>query len=177
MIGQGAKIDIWGVGTKLITGYDQPALGGVYKLTAIKNKNEEWEDKVKLSEQSIKVTNPGIQQVRRYSTDKENTADVIYTEGTDLSKGCTMIDPSDITRQKKISPELKHEDMLVPIFRKGKKVYNSPRIDEIRQKTFSNLSMFHGGIKRFVHPHQYPVGLEKSLFDLKTKLILKHKNI
>lgn len=170
---QGAKIGMWGVGTRLTTGYDQPALGGVYKLAAIRDPQGKWKYKVKLSEQRIKVSNPGILQVRRYFNEKENLEDVIYDISTDISKGCTMIDPLDVTRQKKIKQSENHCDLLVPVFRKGELVYIQPKIDEIRKTTQKNLEMFHSGIKRFVHPHQYPVGIEKSLFSLKTDLILQ----
>lgn len=174
---QGAKITVWGVGTKLVTAYDQPALGGVYKLAAIKNKNGKWSYKVKLSEQNIKVSNPGIQQVRRFFNDKEIIADVIFDEGTDLSHGCTMVDPKDMTRQKTIRPDANYEDLLVTIFQKGKKVYQSPLIDEVRTYAKNNLAKFHLGIKRFVNPHEFPVGLEKSLFKLKMDLILKDRGV
>lgn len=174
---QGAMIDIWGVGTKLITAYDQPALGGVYKLSAIREKKGEWKYKVKLSEQAIKVSNPGILQVSRYSVGGEAVADVIYDEKTNLSNGCIMIDPLDMTRQKRLSPELNREDLLIPVFRKGKYVYKMVSINEMKKRSQDNLNMFHGGIKRFVNPHQYPVGLEKSLFALKTELILKTREV
>ncbi len=172
---QGAKITVWGVGTKLVTAYDQPALGGVYKLAAIKNKDGKWSYKVKLSEQNIKVSNPGIQQVRRFFNDKEIIADVIFDEGTDLSHGCTMVDPKDMTRQKTIRSDANYEDLLVTIFQKGKKVYQNPKIDDIRTYAKNNLAKFHLGIKRFVNPHEFPVGLEKSLFKLKMDLILKDR--
>ncbi len=172
---QGAQIAVWGVGTKLVTGYDQPALGGVYKLSGIKNSKGEWNYKVKLSEQNIKISNPGVQQVRRYFEQNENMADVIFNEGTDMSKGCIMIDPKDMTRQKLIKADIKNKDLLVPIFRNGKKVYDLPDIHEIRQKTIAGLNHFHLGIKRFENPHEFPVGLEKSLFKLKMDLILKDR--
>ncbi len=170
---QGAQTNVWGVGTKLVTGYDQPALGGVYKLSAIQDSNGEWKYKVKLSEQSIKVSNPGIQQVRRYFSPTESIADVIYDERSDLSSGCIMIDPLDTTRQKRIPQETVYQDLLVPIFRGGKKVYKVPTIEETKKNARENLLKFHSGIKRFVNPHQYPVGLEKSLHALKMKLILQ----
>ncbi len=174
---QGAKIDIWGVGTKLITAYDQPALGGVYKLSAIRDAGKEWKYKVKLSEQAIKVSNPGVLQVRRYKVGGENFADVIHDEKTDMSRGCIMVDPLDMTRQKRISPEIEGEDLLVPVFKHGKKVYNAVPINEIKKRSQNSLKSFHAGIKRFVNPHQYPVGLEKSLFALKTDLILKTREV
>ena len=174
---QGARIDVWGVGTKLITAYDQPALGGVYKLSAIREKNGEWKNKVKLSEQSLKVSNPGIQQVRRYQRNSEYLADVIFDKKTDLKTGCVMIDPLDMTRQKRILENTKFEDLLVPIFRKGKKVYAAPTLEETRKHLQEDLGHFHTGVKRFVNPHQYPVGLEKSLHALKTELILHAREV
>jgi nicotinate phosphoribosyltransferase len=170
---QGAKINIWGVGTKLVTGFDQPALGGVYKLSAVREKGQAWEHKIKLSEQANKISTPGIQCVRRYIKHNELTADVIYDEASDLSSGCVMVDPLDMTRQKKISKDMPYEDLLVPVFKKGRSCYDSPSIEDIKLCVQKELGRLHPGIKRFVHPHQYPVGLEKSLFQLKTDLILK----
>ena len=173
---QGARINVWGVGTKLVTGYDQPALGGVYKLSAIRGKDGAWKYKLKLSEQSAKVSNPGIQQVRRYFSEEGNIADAIYDIHSDLSNGCTIVDPFDMTRRKTISKETQFSDLLIPIFRGGKCIYNSPALPEIREFAKNNLAPFHFGIKRMLNPHRYPVGLEKSLFDLKTELILKHRS-
>ncbi|MBU4304624.1 MAG: nicotinate phosphoribosyltransferase [Candidatus Omnitrophica bacterium] len=174
---QGAQVNIWGVGTKLITAYDQPALGGVYKIAAVKEPEGEWKYKIKLSEQAVKVSNPGIQQVRRYIKNNEAVADVIYDKDTNLDKGCIMIDPLDMTRQKRITTDMKGEDLLLPVFRKGKRVYPRVSLEEIRKKAKKSLEQFHGGIKRFTNPHQYPVGLEKSLYALKTELILKSREV
>ena len=170
---QGAKIAVWGVGTKLITAYDQPALGGVYKLSAVRSSGGEWKYKVKLSEQAAKVSNPGILQVRRYSKGAEAIADVIYDQRTDLSKGCIMVDPFDMTRQKRLPAQTESRDLLVPVFRAGKRVYPKVTIEEAKKNARGNLEWFHSGVKRFVNPHQFPVGLEKSLYVLKTDLILK----
>ncbi len=174
---QGARISIWGIGTKLVTAYDQPALGGVYKLAAIRKPGGVWEHKIKLSEQAIKVSTPGIQQVRRYYHNGECMADVIYDVNTDMSLGCTIIDPMDMTRQKRVGPETPYVDLLVPAFRKGQRLYNSPSIHELQKKTLVSQAEFHQGIKRFDNPHQYPVGIEKSLYDLKMSLILKARGI
>ncbi|MBX7223198.1 MAG: nicotinate phosphoribosyltransferase [Blastocatellia bacterium] len=174
---QGAKIGMWGVGTKLITGYDQPALGGVYKLSAVRSEGGEWVHKVKLSEQSIKISNPGIQQVRRYYTATENIGDAIYDVDTNLSGGCTIVDPMDPTRMKKISADVRYRDLLVPVFRNGQCVYNIPTIEETRSLAAQELTGFHYGVKRFVNPHAYPVGLEKSLHTLKTELVLKARGV
>lgn len=170
---QGAKIAVWGVGTKLITAYDQPALGGVYKLSAVRAAGGEWKYKVKLSEQAAKVSNPGILQVRRYIKSGQAIADCLYDQSTDLSKGCIMVDPFDMTRQKRLLADYEFRDLLVPVFRKGKRVYPEVTIEEAKENARQNLEWFHSGVKRFVNPHQFPVGLEKSLYALKTDLILK----
>jgi len=167
-------INVWGVGTKLITAFDQPALGAVYKLTALRNDEGKWDYKVKLSEQTLKISTPGIQQVRRYTNEKGFTADMIYdTEHTPTEETITIIDPMDFTKQRKLSNRWVYEDLLVPILRKGKLVYQLPSLESIRQRVHDQLPRFHEGIKRFVNPHVYHVGLEKGLYEFKTNLILE----
>jgi nicotinate phosphoribosyltransferase len=170
---QGAQINMWGVGTKLITAFDQPALGGVYKLSAIRGPDGQWAYKVKLSEQSAKISNPGIQQIRRFRSDKEFIGDGIYNEESGAPMPFTIVDPQDPTRRKHMGPETEFEDLLVPIFRKGELVYEVPALGEIRQRVQAQIGMFHLGIKRFVNPHEYPVGLELGLHEMKLKLILR----
>ncbi len=99
---QGATIGVWGVGTRLVTAYDQPALGGVYKLAAVRDGQGAWQYKVKLSEQAIKVSKPGILQVRRYCQGGEAIGDVIFDEQFPIQGDCTMVDPLDMTRRKTI---------------------------------------------------------------------------
>jgi nicotinate phosphoribosyltransferase len=173
---QGAKIDTWGVGTKLVTAYDQPALGGVYKLSAIQDARGTWQYKVKLSEQTAKVSNPGVLQVRRFRAGGEFVADAIYNEPAGIPEPATIVDPLDLTRRKTIDRGTSFEDLLVPVFRGGKLVYGAPTLEDVRKRTAAQLAGFHAGVKRFLHPHQYPVGLEKGLFDLKTELVLKARS-
>ena len=172
---QGAKINIWGVGTKLVTAYDQPALGGVYKLAAFRNDNTAgWDYKMKLSEQAVKTSTPGIQQVRRYLDERGYLADMIYDEEKNgVDKAVVMIDPLDFTRRRKFAAGQAYEDLLVPVFRAGDCVYDKPDIHSVRARVQSQLGQLHPGVKRFVNPHTYPVGLEKDLHELKTELILK----
>ncbi len=170
---QGARINIWGIGTKLVTAYDQPALGGVFKLAAIRNENGDWDYKLKLSEQAIKVSTPGIQQVRRFKDSKGFISDMIFNIETPQQGKSTMVDPYDFTRIRSFSETVAYEDLLVPVFEDGKLVYTLPTIHETRSRVEEQLSHFHKGIKRFVNPHTYPVGLEKQLFDMKTDLIVK----
>ena len=168
---QGAKISVWGVGTSLATAKDQPSLDGVYKLSAIRDPGKEWKYKLKLSEQMTKVSNPGILQVKRFRINQENVADVIYDINIPWKKDCLIIDPLDSTRVRTIAKETAAQDLLVPIFRKGKCIYKIPSIHEIRQNTQNELKFFNNSIKRFLNPHLYVVGMEKSLYDLKINLI------
>ncbi|MEO1653454.1 MAG: nicotinate phosphoribosyltransferase, partial [Bacteroidota bacterium] len=170
---QNAQITVWGIGTKLATAYDQPALGGVYKIAAIRNDEGEWDYKVKLSEQAIKVSNPGILQVRRFFDKGESTGDMIYNTAKPFPDKSVIVDPMDATRRKRMSSEIKHEDLLVPIFRSGERIYENPSIHDMRARVGEQLALFHSGIKRFVNPHGYPVGLEKGLFEEKFQLIMK----
>jgi nicotinate phosphoribosyltransferase len=171
---QGAKVNVWGIGTKLVTAFDQPALGGVYKISAIrKNKNEEWQYKVKLSEQSIKVSNPGIQQVRRFYEEDGYISDMIYDEEKPPQDEFILIDPMDLTKRKRVNTNTKYKDLLKQVFAKGELTYQNPSIHEIRDLAQSEIKHLHSSIKRFANPHVYPVGLEKGLFERKTELILK----
>lgn len=176
---QGAKITIWGVGTKLVTAYDQPALGGVYKLAALRDDAAgAWSYKMKLSEQAIKISTPGIQQVRRFRDEHGFLADMIFdTEMNGSShrpagKTATMIDPLDFTRRRRFGADQSHEDLLVSVFQAGTCVYTSPNIHAIRARVQAQLANLHPGVKRFVNPHTYPVGLEQKLHELKTNLII-----
>lgn len=164
---QGARIDVWGVGTRMITAFDQPALGGVYKLTALRPHGGAWEYRVKISEQAVKTSTPGVLQVRRFSD-----ADMILDELTPEPTR-TIVDPLDLTRRRTVAADAPHEDLLVPVFRQGRCVYSLPSIEEIRARRAAQLGRFHEGVKRFVNPHQYPVGLEERLYELKTRLTLE----
>jgi nicotinate phosphoribosyltransferase len=172
---QRAKINLWGVGTMLVTAYDQPALGGVYKLSALRKPDGTWDHKIKLSEHVAKVTNPGVLQVRRFREDKEFIGDAIYDETRALPKRITIVDPTDGTRRKHFPADTKHEDLLVPVLRRGKLVCALPSLDSVRTRAQRQLAMLHPGIKRFANPHEYPAGLELTLHEFKTELILRAK--
>ncbi len=174
---QGAKIAVWGVGTNLVTAKDQPALDGVYKLSAIRDAEGKWKYKLKLSEQMMKVSNPGILQVKRFHLNKENVADVIYNVQTPIADECQIVDPLDPTQVRLIKKGLQSKDLLIPIFRQGQCVYQQPALEEIRLHTKQELAYFHVGIKRFLNPHLYVVGMEKSLYDLKIDLIKQIRRV
>lgn len=171
---QGAKITVWGVGTHLVTAYNQPALDGVYKLSAFrKKKNERWTYKLKLSERLAKISDPGILQIRRYSSSNGTyLADAIYDIPTEKEVGIQhIIDPLDPTRSRPINKSMQGRDLLVPIFREGKCVYQKPSLQAIQHYCKQELSRFDKSIKRFYNPHLYPVGMEETLYNLKLKLI------
>ena len=174
---QGARIGMWGVGTKLVTAFDQPALGGVYKLSAIRETRGPWTYKVKLSEQAIKVTTPGILQVSRFTRNGEFIADMIYNEYAPPSGTRAIVDPNNTTRRKTIPADATCEDLLVPVFRRGELVYDEPTLAETKKRAQSQLAKLYAGTKRLLNPHEYPVGLEPGLFDLKTELIFKNRPV
>ncbi len=172
---QGAAINVWGVGTKLVTGHEQAALGAVYKLASLRNEKGEWEDRIKLSEQAIKTSTPGILNARRYRDQSGFIGDVIYDEKSGCPEPCVIVDPTDATRRKSFTKSIEYEDMLHPIFRQGRLVYDRPGLDAIRMRVKEQLGALHEGVKRFQNPHGYPVGLELGLFERKRELILSSR--
>lgn len=169
---QGAKIAVWGVGTKLATAFDEPALGGIYKLSAIRKPGGEWQRKLKLSEQTAKISTPGILQVRRFRSESRFVADMIYDELLGVPDG-RIVDPTDPTRQRRIDPGLDSEDLLIPVLRGGRRVYESPPLEAIRARTLDQLAHLHPTIRRELNPHLYPAGLEQGLHKLKMQMILE----
>ncbi len=170
---QGAKIDVYGVGTHLVTGKDQPALDGVYKLSAIRSANGEWEYKVKISEQTAKTTTPGILQVRRFFDKEYYYADAIFDENKKKPSSWTLVDTRDPAIQKTIPKELDFQDLLVPIFRAGKCVYKKPLLLDIRQRAKKELEKLPPTVRRLVNPQSYQAGFEQSLFETKRSLVKK----
>lgn len=174
---QGAKINVWGVGTRLATAYDQPALGGVYKLSAVRSPGEPWRPCIKLSEHVSKTSTPGRLQVRRFEIGGECAGDMIY----DLDLGCpdeaVLVDPLDAHRQKRMPSGSPHADLLAPIFRQGRLVYQRPSLAESRDYAAAQLARFSPSVKRFVNAHEYPVGLEPGLYALKSRLIRELRGI
>ncbi|MEO1435641.1 MAG: nicotinate phosphoribosyltransferase [Bacteroidota bacterium] len=151
---QGAKIDLWGIGTRLVTARNQPALGGVYKLAAIQDEQANWQPRVKLSEEVLKVSNPGCQQVRRFSNSSGLLEkDVLYNEWDHhLPEG--------------------GENLLVPIYQKGKRVYNSPSIHEIRTYSLAQQQLIQRTLAEL--NQAYPMEMEPKLANLKRQIIAQH---
>jgi nicotinate phosphoribosyltransferase len=173
---QRAAIDVWGVGTKLATAYDQPALGGVYKLSAVRERGAEWTHRVKVSEQTAKVTTPGIQGLRRFTGDAGWAGDMIYDTLRPPEDGGVMVDPEDSTRRKAFESET-YEELLMPVIRSGRVVCDRPALGEIRARAHDQLDALDPSVRRFLNPHIYPVGLERGLYDVRHELILQARGI
>lgn len=175
---QGARVGVWGVGTKLTTAFDQPALGGVYKLGAVRRPDADWEDRIKLSEQAIKISTPGIQQVRRFLSADGLVGDMIYDTLRPPGKDhAVLVDPLDATWRRSFSARAPFEDLLVPVFRKGLGIYPRPPLEESRRHAREQLAQLPAAMKRLVHPHRYPVGLESGLHERRASLILKARGV
>ncbi len=172
---QGAKITMWGIGTKLITSYDQPALGQVYKMAAIRNEQGHWEERIKLSEQNIKINMPGLLNVRRFFVNGKMAGDMIFDERDEIEE-FRIIAPDDFTKSKKFVTSTNYRDLLVPIFDRGRQVYEAPPYKESRAFHLKQRDLLDASSRRLVNPHVYPVGLEPKLFDRRANLILKHRN-
>ena len=176
---QGAKINSWGVGTNLITSKDCPAFGGVYKLAAIKNtEDEEFIPKIKLSENSEKVTNPGNKTIFRIY-DKETgkiRADLICLadETFDDQKDMIIFDPIETWKKTKIKGgTYTLRELLVPIFEKGRCVYTSPSVMEIRDICTTEKETLWDETLRLVNPHEVYVDLSDKLYRIKSDLLEK----
>lgn len=174
---QGAKIDVWGVGTKLVTAYDQPALGGVYKLAAMREHQGVFQNRIKLSEQAVKTTNPGIHQVRRFTVEGFFVGDMIYDVRAIPKNDFVMMDPFDPTRRKVFSQNDSFEDLLKPVVKNGKIIYQNPSLEEIKSVRAHDISKLHPTSRRFTFPHVYPVGLESGLQSIKNEMILNLRGI
>jgi len=172
---EGAKINVWGVGTKLVTAYDQPALGGVYKLAAIReNADSEWEYRLKISEQVIKISNPGAIQVRRFSNDKGIfIGDMLFEHSHSPIEPPTFV-PDDFQRE--LPANTMYEDLLIPLLRKGKSVTTQPTLNDIRRHLKNQWAHCPLAIKGFHAVNTYPIGLEIQLYKLKQKLISQSRS-
>ncbi len=172
---QGSKINLWGVGTNLITSQDCPAFGGVYKIAAEINEGE-MIPKIKLSENPIKVTNPGIKKVYRlYDKDTQKIkADLITLEEEllDENRDLTIFDPLAVWKKMTLKAgRFTVRELLVPIFVDGVCVYNSPSVMEIRDYCKKEQATLWDEHRRLINPHTLPVDLSKKLYTLKEKMI------
>src|SRR4029453_16062380 len=172
---RGAKIDVWGVGTKLSTGQPDAAPVVIYKLDALRRPGGEWQYRIKLSEESAKASVPGSLQVRRfYQPDGRFIADAIYETDYGVSHPCEIVDVE--TEDKtKIPGNTRYSDLLVPILRDRQVVYEEPHIEASREHLREQLSCAPPGILQLNDPVPYKIGLEQSLHELRSSLISRAK--
>lgn len=171
---QGAKIDVWGVGTKLITAYDQPTLDAVYKMVAFEKEDGEMVDTIKLSNNAAKMSTPGKHQVWRItdSVDGKNEGDYVTLWGEDPRKldSLYMFDPNHTYLHKTVNDFIARP-LLRDIFVDGKLVYDEPSLEEIHQSRRLHLDRLWEEYKRDLNPEVYPVDLSQKCYDNKMKMI------
>lgn len=178
LLQQGAKIDSFGVGERLITSKAEPVFGGVYKLAAVENEKGQIVPRIKISENPEKITNPGYKKVYRFF-DKDThkaLADVITLadEVIDQNEPYTIFDPV-YTWKKKTLTNYYVQELQQEIFKDGKLVYTKPSLEEIRNYTKVQLDNLWDEIKRFENPHNYYIDLSQKLWNVKNELITKLK--
>ncbi len=173
---QGARIDLWGVGTNLITSKDCPSLGGVYKLAAIANEDGEFVPKIKISENTEKMTNPGNKTIYRIY-DKESgkiKGDLIcfVDEVYDPSEDLLLFDPVNTWKKTLLKGgTYTMRELLVPVFKNGECVYDSPSVKEIAAYCNQEKDTLWDETKRLFYPHQIHVDLSRKLYDVKQSLL------
>lgn len=174
---QGATINSWGVGTNLITSKDCPSFGGVYKLAAILDKKTgQFIPKIKLSENTEKVTNPGNKTIRRVYN--KNTGKIIadliclVDEVYDEDKSLLLFDPIETWKKTLLSPgAYTLRELMIPVFKAGECVYHSPKVMEIQKYCKGELDTLWEESKRLINPHEIHVDLSNELWHMKNQLL------
>ena len=174
---QGAQIDLFGVGERLITARSEPVFGGVYKLTAIEQEDGTVLPKIKISENIGKITNPHYKKLYRFYGNDTGKAIAdylcIYDETVDDSQDMEIFDP-EATWKAKTVYNFTAKELQVPIFRKGKLVYQCPNLHQIREYCLQQVDTLWDEVKRFDNPHNYYVDLSQKLWDIKYSLLKKN---
>ncbi len=172
---QCSQIAVWGVGTQLVTGGSQAALGGVYKLAALRaDASQPWKTKVKLSEQAVKTSNPGILQVRRFSRHGKLVGDVLWDETQPEPTTWEAVDPADATRRRAFKePDLTHHDLVRPVMRQGQRCAPAVALPDVAAHARMQVQALHESQRRLTNPHSYPAGLEAGVYDRKVQMVLR----
>lgn len=177
---QGAKVDSWGIGTKLITAYDQPALGAVYKLVSIENEEGVMEDTIKITANAEKVSTPGLKKVYRIINRVNGKAEGDYITMADENpheeERIKMFHPVH-TFISKFVTNFEAKDLHVKVIDEGEFVYESPSVKEMQQYAFENLELIWDEYKRSLNPEEYPVDLSQKCWDNKMRNIQEVRNM
>ena len=177
LLRQGAKIDLFGVGERLITAKSEPVFGGVYKLAAVENEQGEIIPKIKISENVEKITNPHFKKLYRFYGNDTGKAIAdyltVYDETVDDSKDLEIFDPN-ATWKRKTVYNFTAKELMVPIFQGGKLVYDVPTLEEVRGYCKAQVETLWDEVKRFDNPHDYYVDLSQKLWDMKYGLLKNH---
>ncbi len=180
ILNEGAPVDSWGVGTKLACAFDQPTLGGVYKLSATRAPGEQaWTDCLKISESAAKLTVPGVLDVRRYfAADGSIAGDMVFDVNAGVGQREVIVDPLDDLRQKNLAGK-RYELLLEPLARAGEVVLPPDRRDAMaaQARAQAGLACLDETQKRMLNPHTYPVGLEYGLCERRRALVGKLRGI
>ncbi|MBE7001401.1 MAG: nicotinate phosphoribosyltransferase [Ruminococcaceae bacterium] len=174
LLHQGASIDMFGVGERLITAKSEPVFGGVYKLAAVEEADGSVTPKIKISENTGKITNPHYKKLYRFFGNDTGKAIAdylcVYDETVDDSKDMEIFDP-EATWKTKTVYDFTAKELQVPIFKDGKLVYQCPAIDDVRAYCLEQVDTLWDEVKRFDNPHTYYVDLSQKLWDIKHKLL------
>ena len=174
LLRQGAQVDSFGVGERLITARSEPVFGGVYKLAAVEDENGNIIPKIKISENVGKITNPHFKKVYRFYSKDTGMAEADYIclhdEDVDDTQPLEICDP-DATWKKKMLTDFTARELLVPVFRGGELVYQKPSLDEIRTYCAGQLATLWPEVLRFDYPHNYYVDLSEKLLKIKLDLL------
>ncbi|MDT2769094.1 nicotinate phosphoribosyltransferase [Globicatella sulfidifaciens] len=167
---QGAKIDDWGVGTKIITAFDQPSLGAVYKLVSIEDENGEMVPTMKISSNAEKMSTPGVKQVWRITRNRDGKSEGDYValidERPDLLDELFMFHPVHTYINKTVK-DFTAKPLLVEVFKEGELVYEVPSLSEVKDYANKSINALWDEYKRILNPEQYPVDLSQKLYDEK----------
>ena len=177
LIQQGAQIDMFGVGERLITARSEPVFGGVYKLCAVEKEDGTIVPKIKISENVGKITNPHFKKIYRLFGNDTGKAIAdylcVHDEVVDDSKDLLIFDPDATWKEKKVY-NFTAKELQVPIFRNGELVYQKPTLREIQTYCREQVDTLWDEVKRFDNPHNYYVDLSKKLWDIKYDLLKKN---
>lgn len=178
LVMQDAKVDIFGVGERLITAKSAPVFGGVYKLVAVEDENGEIIPKIKISENIAKITNPHYKKLYRFYDNESGKAIAdelcVYDEEIDDTKPHTIFDPEAVWKSKTLTGYTA-KNLHITVFKDGKLVYKLPKLNEIKQYCAEQIETLWDEVKRFENPHTYYVDLSKRLWNEKSRLLSEAK--